>query len=84
MLHHRKYLSNLPAFGSSDSHQEGNDQSIFENMTTRYLVIDSIKVHSGSAFEVVDYKSTFDDETLDEKTFRKVMILSPNSFAEPL
>jgi hypothetical protein len=53
-------------------------------MTTRYLVIDSIKVNSGSAYEVIDHKSTFDEEALDEKTFRKVMILSPNSFAEPL
>ena len=83
MLHHRKYLSNLPAFGSSESHQ-ADGQTIFENMTTRYLVVDSIKVNSGSAFEVVDYKSTFDDEALDDQTFRKVMILSPNSFAEPL
>jgi len=83
MLYHRKYLSNLPVFGASESHQE-DGQTIFENMTTRYLVTDSIKVNSGSAFEVIDYKSTFDEEALDEKTFRKVMILSPNSFAEPL
>lgn len=83
MLYHRKYLSSLPVFGASQPHQD-DGQAIFENMTTRYLVTNSIKVNSGSAFEVIDYKSTFDEEALDETAFRKVMILSPNSFAEPL
>ena len=49
-------------------------------MSIKYLIVNSIKVDKGFAYEVIDYKTTFEEP--DETTFRKVLILSNNSFQQ--